>query len=144
MAPLHSQVKMIKMRCNMIFLGHVIPLALVLAHDANGIKWYHCIPYFKMIKMRCKRCFLVMWCHWYWCHYHLITTASSITPLHSLGQDNWNDMLHDFLVMWCHWHWCHMMPLALASAQCDADGIINGTTGYLRSRQLQWSATWHF
>ena len=35
--------------------------------------------------------------------------VSSMTPLHSLGQDNWNEVQHDF----CD----HVMPLALVSHQ---------------------------
>ena len=38
--------------------------------------------------------------------------VSSMASLHSLDQDNWNDVQHDFLVMWCHWHQHHMNKYA--------------------------------
>ena len=58
--------------------------------------------------------FLVMLCHWYWHHCHMMQMASPIAPLHSLSQDDQNEMQHAFFVMWCHWQQCqyHMMLMA--------------------------------
>ena len=58
------------------------------------------------------------------CQHHMLLLASRMALLHSLGQDNRNKMQHSFF--------SHMMPLELVSH--DADGIINGNIGYLRSR----------
>ena len=39
-----------------------------------------------------------------------------IVLLHSLGQENWNNVQHNILVMWCHLFWCqcHMMPTVIS------------------------------
>ena len=54
--------------------------------------------------------------------YHIIPTASSMSPFHSLDHDNWYEVQHDISlscdatdisigITWCHQHWCHVMPL---------------------------------
>ena len=53
--------------------------------------------------------------------FHINYNASSMAPLHSLGQDG---VEHDF--------YYHVRPLALASH--DANCVINGTFAFLRSR----------
>ena len=49
-----------------------------------------------------------------------------MAPLNFLGQDNQNEMQHDFFG--------HMMLLALALMSHGADGVINGSVAFLRSR----------
>ena len=56
----------------------------------------------------------------------MMQAASSMAPLHSLGQDDQNEVQHDFL--------CHVMPWVPVSASHDADGSINGTTAFPTSR----------
>ena len=64
-----------------------------------------------------------------------------IAPLHSLGQDNQNEVQHDIFG--------HVMPLALVLASCDANGIVNSTSAFLRARQLKldsyppWEKVFH-
>ena len=50
--------------------------------------------------------------------------TSSIAPKHLLGQDGKNDMQHDFF--------SHLILLTLASASCDANGIVNSTIVFIR------------
>ena len=69
-----------------------------------------------------------MWCHLYQCHVMLM--ASSMTPLHSLGQDNWNKVQNEMFG--------HVTSLVLVSH--DVDGIINGTIPFLWSRWSKWGA----
>ena len=148
-----------KIRCNMTFghvtlLGvsiytiwwcwhwhqcHMMPLVPALAsHDAN------CVTNGTITLLRSRQL--------EWGAMSLFDHVSSMAPLHSLGQDSWNEVQHKFFgnvtplvsafvpydatsvrirVMWCHWHqcWHYMMP-------------INGTTLFLRPRQLKWDATW--
>ena len=47
-----------------------------------------------------------------------------IAPMHSLSQDDENDVQHDFSD--------HVTPLALVSVYCDAKVIISGTTAFVR------------
>ena len=47
--------------------------------------------------------------------------------LHSLGQDDQNDVQNDFLG--------HVSPLGPALASCHADSVFNIPTTFLRSRQ---------
>ena len=61
-------------------------------------------------------------------------TAPSMAPLHYLAQDTWNEVQHDIF--------SHVKPLVSALASHDADGIINGTTAFLRIRQLKCGVTW--
>ena len=67
----------------------------------------------------------VMQSHLYWCQYHGLQTTLSMSPYHSLCQDDQNKVQHDLFGQ--------VMPLALALALCDTDGIISGTTAFLRS-----------
>ena len=58
--------------------------------------------------------------------------ALSMAPLHSLDQDNWNEVQP--------YSFGHAMPLAHALASHDTTGIGNGTTAFIRSRcsKLLW------
>ena len=40
----------------------------------------------------------------HWCQQHMMWRASSRALLHSLHQDDQNEVQHDFLVMWCDWY----------------------------------------
>ena len=55
------------------------------------------------------------------------------TTLDLLDQDDQNEMLYDFF--------CH---LTLASASCDTNRIVNGTTVLMKARQLKQYATEQF
>ena len=46
-----------------------------------------------------------------------------------------------FLVMWHLWCWCQNLKMSLSMTH-DANGIINVTTAFCRSRWLKWGATW--
>ena len=95
----------------------------------------------------------------------MLLIQNKMAPLHSLGQDNLNEVQHDILVTWCHWqcHQCnimftvpsmsplpslgqdkrnvvdkffgHVTPVVQASTLHVASRIINGTTAFLGSRQ---------
>ena len=45
--------------------------------------------------------------------------ASSMAPVHFIGQDSWNEVQHTYFG--------HIRPVVLAVASYHADGIINGT-----------------
>ena len=117
------------MRCNMTFL--------LIWHHWH---WYHKMPIAPSMaplhswgqnkRMRCNMSFLVMWCHWHWYQCHMMWMVLSIAPLHSLGQDDWNEVEPDTL--------SHVMSLALASVSHNANGVINGTIAFLRSKQSKW------
>ena len=97
-----------------------------------ALSWHHYIPYVKMIIMRCKHDFLVMWCYWYQDKCNMMSIASSVAPLQSFGQDNWNEVKHDlFLVMWCHQHQHHMIPMT--SSMAKDTGASTGTTTWTKS-----------
>ena len=51
---------------------------------------------------------------------------SSVAPFHLVGQDAEKKMHHDFFG--------HVMPLVPISESCDANGIINSTTAFVKSR----------
>ena len=80
-----------------------------------------------MIEVRCSMTFFIIQCHYHWHQHHVMQKALLMAPLHSLGQDNQNEVQHYFLVMWHHWHQHqhHMMLLALSIAPvhslCPAD-----------------------
>ena len=76
--------------------------------------------------------FLVMSHNWHQCQCNLMSMAS----LHSLGQDDKNEVQHHFS--------CHGMPLALVLASHDAVSILSVTITFLRSRQLKLDVTLHF
>ena len=59
----------------------------------------------------------------------MMPTASSMAPLHSVGPENQNEVQHD--------SFDHAMPLAQTLASHDINGSVNGTTAFLRSRQLK-------
>ena len=62
-----------------------------------------------------------------------MTAALSMRPLHSLAQDNQNEVHHDIFG--------HVTSLALALASHDADSFINGTIAFLWPWQLKSGAT---
>ena len=70
--------------------------------------------------------------HWCYHQHHMVPAAS----LHSLGQDNQNEVHHDLLG--------HVMSLTLALASSDADRVISGIIAFLRSRWSNWGAIWIF
>ena len=49
----------------------------------------------------------------------------------------------NLLVIWHPWHWCHVIPLALVSASCDINGIINGSIVCL-DKTTEIRAKWSF
>ena len=55
--------------------------------------------------------------------------ASSQAVLHLLVQDDHNAIMHDFC--------SHLTLLALASASCDANGIVNNPIVFITLRQLK-------
>ena len=55
--------------------------------------------------------------------------VSLIAPFYLLPQDNKNEMQSDFL--------SYFTLLALASALCDANGIVSSTIVFIKSRQLK-------
>ena len=76
-----------------------------------------------MTEGRCSMNFLIIWCHWHLHHHHVMQKALLMAPLHSLDQDDKNEVQHDFIG--------YVTPLAPASASHDADGIVNSTTTFL-------------
>ena len=50
--------------------------------------------------MMCNKPFVVMWDQWSLHWHYMMPTSSSMAPLHSLGQDDWNEMQYEILVMW--------------------------------------------
>ena len=100
--------------------GQVMPLVLALvSHGTSGIfNWATAFLRSRLSKMRCNMTFWVMWHHWVCPQHHMILMALSMAPLHSLGQDNSNELQQDYFG--------HATPLAPVSASCDANGIVNG------------------
>ena len=78
--------------------------------------------------------FLVIW---HQCHSHqhyMMLMASSMAPLHSLGQYIQNEVQHDLF--------SHVTPLLPLSMSHNATGIINGTTAFLpwvKAIKLRWT-----
>ena len=58
----------------------------------------------------------------------MMQMASLMVPLHSLGQDDQNEVKMTS---------GDVMPLALALSSHDVEGIINGTSALVRSKQLK-------
>ena len=58
---------------------------------------------------------------------HIVSKESSISPLHSLGQDSSIEMSISFLHPWHHWHWCwcHGMPTVFQMAPLHSLGQDN-------------------
>ena len=77
---------------------HVKPLAPVLAsHGANGSE-NDIIIICWLRKLKC----VANWTFYatgYWCQCHIILMASSVAPLYSLHQNDWNEVQHDLLVI---------------------------------------------
>ena len=55
------------------------------------------------------------------CQHHMMWTAPSIVPMHSLGHDVQNDVQF----------FGHVTPLGPALTSCDAYNIFNGTMQFL-------------
>ena len=66
----------------------------------------------------------------------IMPTAQSVTPLHSLGQCNWNEVLHD--------NFDPVMPLELALVSHDTNCVINGIFAFSGSQWLKLCSTWLF
>ena len=83
------------------------------------------------------------WLQWQkcWCHvmsFKLVLEShdsdmSSMAPLYSLDQDDWNEVQH---YVFDH------VTLVTALSSCDTDGIVNDTIPFCRSWQLEWDAVW--
>ena len=113
--------------------GHVMPVLAY--HDTWWHhQWHHCISIIKIIKMECNITLLVMWCIWWWHWHHVILMALSIAQLHLLAQDDQNKVQHDYFG--------DDMSSAPVLTSYHANGIVNGTTVFIRSRQSKWGATW--
>ena len=131
--PLHSFGQDIQNEVQLDLFSNVTPLALA-SHDSDGIVNGY-ISFFKFwpIRKSCNMAFLVIWDHWCQHWHHVMKIALSMPPLHSLGEDNKNEIQQDFLVIWHHWcqYWHHMMPVTLLIAplhfpgQDDQDEVQN-------------------
>ena len=75
-----------------------------------------------------------MWCQCHQHQHHVMTTASSMTPLHLFCEDN--QVQHDIFGL--------VMPLELLLISHDAKGIVNDTNAFTRARRLKWHSTWLF
>ena len=93
-APLHSLGQYNQYEVPHGFFGHVMPLALV-SHHAIGIsisimwcywhQWQDCMmPVAMVLVSHDVTGVSIAWHHWHVCH--IMPTASSMTPLYSLGQ----------------------------------------------------------
>ena len=114
---------------------HVMPLALILASHVSISIVKETATFLTSKKSKWQATWLlwscdtitiangIIWCHCYWCH---MIPLASVLVLHDacriingtiifLGHDDRSEVQHDFLG--------HMMPLALASASCDANTI---------------------
>ena len=111
-------------------------------------QWHHCILSIETIWE--TWCFWscdaigirITWCHWHWSQHHVMQTALLMEPLHSLGQDDQNEVQYNFFwpcttivtgTIWCH----HVVPMA------------SSAIAFLRSIHLKWGATiflvmWHY
>ena len=74
--------------------------------------------------------FSVTWCK---CWNHMTLMAALIQSLHLLVQDDQNEMQNEIF--------SYLTLLVLASASCDANGIVNNLTVLIRTRQLKQYAT---
>ena len=93
-----------------------------------------------------------MSCHQHLHWHHLMVMVLSVAPLHSLGQDIWNEV--QYVISY------HVMPLAVVSH--NTNGIINGTWHWcqhwyhqwhqqskhlktiISTWQMQWCHWWHY
>ena len=123
------------------FFGHVIPLALV-SCDVDSI-FNGIIGFLRSRQLKLGPIVLTWSCgtigisvgitpnHRHWCQHWLTLMTSSMLPLHSLCQHNWNGVHH-------------VMSVALVLASYDTDGVINGTITFPRLRWPKLGATWCF
>ena len=63
----------------------------------------------------------------------MMLTVSSMAPLHSLHQENLNEVQHDLLG--------DVMSLALALVSHNADSVINGNIAFPQAMQSKLGAT---
>ena len=102
-------------------LGHVMLLQWELA-SCNTESFFHGTIMFVRSRWlkRYNMTFLVMWHYWHWPQLHMMP----VVQLHSLGQDNQNDVQGAFLghvmPLELGWHGHHMMWLASTFAPYDA------------------------
>ena len=108
------------------FFDHVTPLAsLFVSHHATGFgvsirchQWHYqchcCIPWVKIIDMKCNITFLVLWHHLHW-NWH-----NQWLSLKFLGQDEQHELQHDsfdhvmaITITWYKWHYEWHMTLML-------------------------------
>ena len=84
-------VKINETRCNMTFW--VMWYQCLVSHDTNSII-NNTIEFVssRWSKWDSTWLFSVIWHCWHWYQHHVMPMALSITPLHSLGQHNWNNM----------------------------------------------------
>ena len=123
MAPLHSLGQDDENEVQHNLSVHVMPLALAsVSNDANSIINGTTTSLMLRTAERCNVTSLVMW--FYWHQHHMMETALPMKPLHSSGQDDWNEVQCKFwscdnigiCIMWHQWHWHHMMPIASSMA----------------------------
>ena len=82
--------------------GHVTSFTPVAAScDADGI--INCtITFLRSRQSNWEAIWLFWSCDAFWPHHYMMPMVSSVAPLHSLGQDDLNEVQHDFLVMVQH------------------------------------------
>ena len=113
--------------------GNVIPLALA-SHDTNGIvNGTNAILTLRQLKWGVILLFgscdafgiSITWCPWHHQGHYCISQVKIIK-------------------MRCNMTFCHVTPLVPALASHNTNGVINGTTAFLRSWQANWNVTWLF
>ena len=75
-----------------------------------------------------------MWHHWPLHQHHVMPKVSSMASLHSLGEDNWNQVKRPFWL-------CDVFGAGIFASH-DAKRILNGTSASLRLRQSKWHVAW--
>ena len=85
-----------------------------------------------MIKRSGKMTFLVMWYYCHKDHDHVMPMSPSMVLLPLFSQVNQIRCNMTF------WSLGHVMPLAPVWTSYNANGKVNGTTAFVRSRQLKW------
>ena len=93
--------------------GNLMLLTLAsVSHDAKTIMHGTIALHRLKNEMKHSMPFLIMWCHWCWHQCPLIPMVSS---LHSLGQDDWNEVQHGIFQQWHHWNscCCNVMPTVM-------------------------------
>ena len=114
--------------------GHVIQLALVSASKDTDGTVKDTILFLASNDWKCDPTYLIG---------HMMpvlashnTDASSTAPLHLFFQHDWNEVQHNIF--------SNLTLLALASASCDANSIVNSTIAFIRPTWLKQCITKHF